>query len=293
MPSGKRAKQQRRDAATAVRTPPPVRSKGAGGARPRQASPRALGIAGGVVLVLVIAVVLGIVLTRGSSNASGGGFNINDYPQTGSATGPTALPNAPQANAQFNGIPQQGLVLGKPNAPVEMDMFIDVQCPICQNYEESYMPTIIQNNIRNGKVQLHLLPWAFIGGKGSQSFSGRLGLIAASFQNKGFEYGKVLYDNQGTEDTGWLTNSKMAEIASSVNGLDMKRWWTDTNGSEAKSIASEVDTQATKRKVGGTPTVFVGCAGRKLHNVMPPGPYSPDLQTTQRALNAAIASCAK
>ena len=55
MPSGKRAKQQRRQAAQ--RTPPPVRSKGVGGVRPRQASPRALAIAGGVALVAVIAIV--------------------------------------------------------------------------------------------------------------------------------------------------------------------------------------------------------------------------------------------
>ena len=69
MPSGKRARQQRAEAAAALRTPPSVRSKGAGG-RTRQASPRALAIAGGVVLVVIIAIVLGVVL---SSGGSGGG----------------------------------------------------------------------------------------------------------------------------------------------------------------------------------------------------------------------------
>ena len=124
MPSGKRARQQRQAAATAVRTPPPVRSKGVGGVRTRQASPRALAIAGGVALIAVIAI-----------------------------------------------------VLGSPQAPVEMEMFIDVQCPVCQNYETVSLPTVVKRYIRTGKVQLHLQPWAFLGGQGSQSFSGRYGVI--------------------------------------------------------------------------------------------------------------------
>ena len=53
---------------------------------------------------------------------------------------------------------------------------------------------MVQKYIRPGKVQLHLQPWAFLG---EQSKTGRLALIAASVQNKGFQYAKVLYDNQG------------------------------------------------------------------------------------------------
>ena len=49
-------------------------------------------------------------------------------------------------------------MLGKPSAPVEMEMFIDVQCPICRDYEVSSLPTIVQKYIRTGKVQLHLQP---------------------------------------------------------------------------------------------------------------------------------------
>jgi len=280
MPSGKRAREQRRAAATAVRTPPPVRSKGVGGVRgPRQASPRALAIGAGIAVVAVIAIVLGVALGGGGKS-----FNINAYPARGSATGSTALLNAPAANDLFKGIPQTGLVLGKPSAPVEMEMFIDVQCPICQDYEINYLPTVVRKYIRTGKVQLHLQPWAFIG---SQSKTGRLGLIAASFQNKGFEYAKVLYDNQGTEDTGWLTNSMMAQIASSVNGLDLHRWWADVNSAGAKTIASKVDALAKKDKVVGTPTILVGHAGGPLHDTMPPGKYIP--ANVEPALNAALA----
>ena len=256
-----------------------------------------LGIVGGVVLVAVIAIVLAVVLGSGGGSGGGGGGNsvtqadLQGLPPTGSSNSNISLQGAPDANNLFKGIPQKGLVLGKPSAPVEMEMFIDVQCPLCQQYEVDNLPTIVQKYIRSGKVQLHLQPWAFIGGKGSQSFSGRLGLIGAAAQNKGFQYAKVLYDNQGTEDTGWLTGKEMATIAASVDGLNLNQWLDATNASGAKSVASDVDKLAAKAKVQGTPTVLVGCVRGKLRVVGTPG-FVPTLQQTEQALNAA-AACTK
>ena len=287
MPSGKRARQQRQAAAaTAGRTPPPVRSKGVGGTRSRQASPKALGIAGGVALVVIIAVVLAVVLGSGGSGSGGGGGNTANLPNIGNASSPVALQGAQEANDLFKGIPQKGLVLGNPTAPVTMEMFIDVQCPICRDYEVNNLPTIVQKYIRNGKVQLHLQPWAFLG---PQSHTGRLALIAASFQNKGFQYAKVLYDNQGQEESGWLTDSVMGQIAASVNGLKVHQVLTQKNDSATSQIASAVDQLAKAKNVQGTPTILIGPTGGKLQDIMPPG-YAPTLQITEQAINNALAN---
>jgi protein-disulfide isomerase len=269
-----------------------VRSKGVGGVRARQASPRALAIAGGVVALLAIAVVLAVVLSSGGGGGGSGIVSKSDIqglPPNGNPNWPAALQGAGEANALFKGIPQHGLTLGNPKAKVEMEMFIDVQCPLCQDYETNSLPAVVGKYIRTGKVQLHLKPWAFIGGAGSQSFSGRLGLIAASFQNKGFEYAKVLYDNQQTENTGWLTGQEMAAIAASVTGLNLAQWQADTNSSAPKTVASQVDALATAEKVQGTPTVLVGPPGGKLRDVGTPG-LVPTLQQTEQALDAALAN---
>src|SRR6478609_9728838 len=245
MPSGKRARQQRQQAAAAA--PPPVRSKGVGGARARQASPRALAIGGVVVLAIIVAIVLGVVLTRGGGGGGGGSVvsssDMANLPPTGSQNSAGALQGAAEANNLFKGIPQKGLTLGNPKAPVTMEMFIDVQCPICKDYEVSHLPSVVNKYVRTGKVRLDLKPWAFIGGAGSQSFSGRLGLIAAAMQNKGFEYAKVLYDNQpdNSENTGYLTGQHMAQVAASVDGLNMAQWLKDVNGSEVNATAKNVD----------------------------------------------------
>jgi protein-disulfide isomerase len=267
-----------------------VRSKGPGGARARQASPRALAIAGGVVLVIIIAIVLGVVLRGGNSSGGGGGVvsssDIQDLPATGSQSSAGALAGAAEANKLFAGIPQNGEVLGKPNAPIEMRMFIDVQCPVCQAYETASLPTIVQKYIRTGKVQLHLKPWAFLG---PQSTTGRLGVIAAAQQNKGYEYAKVLYDNQGQEESGWLTGREMALVAASVNGLNLSQWRDDVNSSTSRSTANAVDGLAKQMNVQGTPTIFVGCTGGKLQDVVAPA-VAPSLQDTEHAINAAACS---
>ncbi len=285
MPSGKRARQQRQ--AAAVTAPPPVRSKGIGGARTRQASPRALAIAGGVVLLAIVAIVLGVVLSKGGGSGGSNTVSKQDtagLPAVGSQTWPGALQGAGEANDLFKGIPQKGLVLGSPKAPIEMEMFIDVQCPVCQNYEAVYLPTVVRQYIRTGKVQLHLQPWAFIG---PQSSTGRYGVIAAGAQNKAFEYTKLLYDNQppGSENSGWLDGKMMANIAASVSGLNLERWRKDTNSAEAQSVAGAVDKLASKSKVSGTPTILVGCKGKSLHDIVAPT-AAPNLQDTTLALNA-------
>jgi protein-disulfide isomerase len=223
---------------------------------------------------VIIAIVLGFVLSKGSSGSAGGSNNVTPadlkgLPATGSQNWPGALQGSQEANNLFKGIPQKGLVLGDPKAPVTMEMFIDVQCPVCDDYEVNHLSTVVQNYIRPGKVQLHLQPWAFLG----------------------FNYAKVLYDNQGQEESGWLTGQMMANIAASTTGLNLQKWQTATNGSGAQSVANAVDRLATTKKVQGTPTIFVGCTGGNLKAAMPAGSYAP--QDVEPALNAAVAACSK
>jgi protein-disulfide isomerase len=279
MPSGKRSKQQRRQAAVATKTPPPVRSKGTG-TRPRQASPRALAIGGGVVAIVVIGVVLAVVLGRGGSSSG-----IPSGTPTIGAVDANSLPGASEIDALYKGIPQKGLTLGSPSAPVRMVMFIDLQCPVCQNFEVTAMPTIVQKYVRTGKVRIELKPWAFIG---PDSLRGRLATIAASFQNSAFNYAGVLYDNQGQENTGWLNDAMVAQIGASVPGLNVPKLFTERNSAQAKKIASDVDALALTDKVTGTPTVLIGKTGTQPKDVAASG-SAPTLAEVESAIAAALA----
>ena len=135
--------------------------------RTRQASPRALAIAGGVVLVVISPSCSQSSSERREQRRQWSRLHERHQrpaARPAATPGRCALHGAPDANALFKGIPQKGLTLGKPTAPVDMEMFIDVQCPFCRDYETNNLPTIVTKYIREGKVQLTLQPWAFLGG---------------------------------------------------------------------------------------------------------------------------------
>jgi protein-disulfide isomerase len=271
VPSGKKSREQRR--AAAVKAPPPVRSTGGRG---RQASPRALAIAGGVVAIVAVVVVLAVVLGGGK----GGGVPKNHVAVGSLANG---LPGASDVASEFKGIPQTGTTLGWPFAPVTLTEYIDLQCPICQEFETTVMPNIIPKYVRTGKVKVYVRPWAFIG---ADSFRGQSAMIAAGLQNKAFNYAQILYDNQGTENTGWLDNNMVVQAAASIPGLKVPQLLVDSKSSTVKNEAKAVAAEANARQVAGTPTIFVGKSGTKGTQVTLQN--GGDEQSLVTALDAAL-----
>jgi len=257
MTSGKKARQQRRT------PPPPVRSTGA-----RQASPKVLLIAAAVILLLGGAAAAGIALTRGSSSSS-----------TSSAS---TLPDSAGVLAEFRGIPQQGTTLGSSKAPVQLIQYIDLQCPICREFETTVMPSIVQKYVRSGKVQVVSRPIAFIG---PDSVSGRLAALAAGKQNHFFDFTQLVYANQGPENTGWLNDEFISSAYASIPGLDAQTAEDARTSSTVSNDAQTFDSQANADQVSGTPSVFVGKRGGKLTFV---GPGSPTTQALEDAIKNAL-----
>jgi len=269
MASGKRSREARRSAAA---KPPPVQSRG--GARARQASPKVLGAVVGIVILIVLAVVLAVVLTGGKKASA-------KVPPLGSLT--NALPGAADVQALFKGIPQKNLVLGSPFAPVTMVEFIDLQCPICQEFETTVMPDIIPKYVRTGKVKIYVRPWSILG---TDSTRGQAAMLAAGLQNKAFNFSQVIYDNQGTEQTGWLNDNMIVQAASSVPGLKVPQLLVQRNSAVVNKEAAAVATEANARQVSGTPTIFVGKTGQESTQVAMQN--GGDEQTLVTALNAAL-----
>jgi protein-disulfide isomerase len=247
MPSGKKSKQLRQAARTA---PPPVRAKGA--PRQRQASPRVLIGAGAVALTIAVAVVLVVVFSGGSSNST------TNAPAVGSISG--GLPEAAGVEAMFKGIPQTPTTLGHASAPVTMTEYIDLQCPYCQEFETQVFPNIVTKFVRTGKLKVVIRPWAFIG---PDSVRGQAAVLAAGAQHKAFNYAELLYDNQGTENTGWLDSAMVSAAAASIPGLPVHEVLAAVSSSTVKVRAQDVDALATANKVTHTPTIYVGKSGTR------------------------------
>jgi len=265
MASGKKSREKRR----AQSAPPPVQSKGT--TRRRQASPRVLIGAGAVAAVIAVVVVLIVVFTGGGTSTPKG------VPKVGSIA--AGLPGSREVDADFKGIPQKGMVLGSDVAKVTMVEYIDLQCPFCQQFDTQVLPAVIKQYVKTGKVKVELRVLDFIGPDSSR---GRKAMIAAGNQNRAFNYAEILYFNQGTENTGWLSENMVASAAASIPGLDVTKLLADRNSSAVKKIASNVDAQAVTDKVSSTPTLLVGRAGTK------PKPVSLQSSTDQASLVAAL-----
>jgi protein-disulfide isomerase len=233
--------------------------------------------AGALIVLVIVGVVLGVVFSGGKST------NVSALPTNGSVS--EGLPGAADVNSMFKGIPQAGLVLGSPKAKVTLTEYIDLQCPYCQQFETTVMPDILTSYVKTGKIKVEARPLAFIG---PDSVRGRNAMIAAGRQGKAFNFAELLYVNQGTENTGWLSDTMIADASRSIPGLNPRELFNVRNSSIVKADAADVDAEGKTNKVNQTPTLYIGTGGKLGSQVSLTSPTDKASLTT--ALDAALAS---
>jgi protein-disulfide isomerase len=145
---------------------------------------------------------------------------------------------------------------------------------------------VIDQYVRSGKLKVIARPVAIIG-NGVDSQRGRLGMIAASKQNRAFNFAQLLYFNQGPEDGGWLDDTMVASAAKSIPGVNVAELQAAAKSSAVADQAKAYDAQATRDGLSGTPTVLVGPSGGKL-TVVAPG-LEPSAAQMKAAIDAALA----
>jgi hypothetical protein len=98
-----------------------------------------------------------------------------------------------------------------------------------------------------------------------------------------------MYFNQKTENTGWLNDAMVGQVAASIPGLKVQQLLGDRSSGSVKSRAKTYDQQQVADQVTGTPTLFVGKSGaKKLKQV--PLASSTDEQSIVDAIENALSS---
>jgi protein-disulfide isomerase len=175
-----------------------------------------------------------------------------------------AVPGAGAAQALLAGIPQHGTVLGNPNAPVTLVEFADLQCPICREYTENVFPTLVQRYVRTGKVKMVFRSLHFIG---ADSTAAALAAQGAGQQNKLWQFADLFYRNQQQENSGYVTDSFVRQIAGGVRGLNVSHLMAARSSAAAQHQVAQADSLATRYSVNGTPTLLVGKSGGQLSTI--------------------------
>ena len=146
-------------------------------------------VIGGAALLAALMVAASVLGSRGDSNAPAPAAN---------AAGEVA--EAAETEALLRGIPQDGIALGSPNAPVTLVEYADLQCPYCAIWAREAFPAIVDEYVRPGHVRLVFRGLAFIG---PESDTALRTALAAGAQGRLWNVVHLLYGNQGAENAGW------------------------------------------------------------------------------------------
>jgi protein-disulfide isomerase len=204
----------------------------------------------GVVVVIVIVIVV-------ATSGGGGGGGI----QKTAASGKTP-PAVSEVTALLNGIPQSATTLGNPNAPVTMQYFGDLECPVCKDFTLGALPKLIENDVRAGKLKIEYRNLETATREPETFRTQQIAAMAAGKQRKGWDYIELFYHQQGTEDTGYVTEKYLQELAKQVPGLNLATWTSDRGSPQFTNVLTADAQAANNAGFTGTPSFLIGKTGQ-------------------------------
>jgi len=145
-------------------------------------------------------------------------------------------------------------IIGSPSAPITIVEFGDYQCHQCYNWFHNTKPSIFQNYVDIGKVNLVFVDLAFLGRDSPKAAQAS---YCAEDQGKYWEYHNQLYISQESKiDNGWANSERLKSFAFSL-GLDSELFDSCLDsGKYAKRVQTNI-AEAKKFGVSGTPTFFI------------------------------------
>jgi len=168
---------------------------------------------------------------------------------------PPATPTAELVRAAAPaGIPASGLVLGRADARVTVDLYEDFQCPACSRWGRDVFPAVARNELSAGEVKLVFHGYAFLG---PESTAAGRASWAAEQQGRFWDLWATLYANQGLhENAGAFTRDRLIAMADLV-GLDHDRFVADLDSPAATAAVSDARQAAVAAGIASTPSLVV------------------------------------
>ncbi|QIN78360.1 thioredoxin domain-containing protein [Rubrobacter marinus] len=158
----------------------------------------------------------------------------------------------------YSGIPQNGMTLGEADAPVMVSIYEDFQCPYCGQLSREVLPKVVQEYVRTSEVKLESRPMAFLG---EDSLEAARAALAASEQDLYWQYHSLLFENQGAQNSGYVTGKFLDELAQQISGLNTIAWKNGLDSDAAGSELEKVRSEAEASGVNSTPTLVVSGPG--------------------------------
>jgi protein-disulfide isomerase len=146
--------------------------------------------------------------------------------------------------------------LGDPNAPIQMEVTEDFQCPICAQFTNQDLPKLVDDFIRPGLLHLVIHDVAFLDYTGTESLDAATSAACAGQQGRYWEYHEWLYANQHGEREGAFSPDRLRQIAQRI-GLDMTAWDSCLSAGTEKGKVTAATNDALSRGINSTPTLII------------------------------------
>lgn len=200
-------------------------------------SPRTL-----LALLVAVAIVVAALLVV-LSQLGGGGGSVDDVGEF------------------YSGIPQDGTTLGEKDAPVTVYLYEDFQCPFCGQFDREMFPDLVDDYVRDGQVRVVSETMVFLG---PDSVTAARAAFAAGEQNLYWPYHTLLFENQGEENSGYVTDDFLRGLAEDTPGLDVQKWEDQRVGNSFTKELGAVQSKAQAEGVNSTPTLIVEGPGGQV-----------------------------
>jgi protein-disulfide isomerase len=209
----------------------------------------------GVGAVVVVAIVVILIATGGGGSSTPKVPTAKEQPKI-----------AQEVSAELAGIPQSGRTIGNPNAPVTIQYFGDLECPICKQFSDKSgaLPALIKGPVKDGKVKIEYMSMQTATREPEVFTTQQKAAYAAGAQKKAWHYIELFYNEQGGEDTGYVNEKYLQNLASQVPGLDLSKWQSERSNPKYEAEIAADQQSANNNSLTGTPAFLIGKSGGAL-----------------------------
>jgi protein-disulfide isomerase len=197
--------------------------------------------------LLVLALCLGLLGFAIVSLSVGSGGEKDEVRITG----------AEEVQSLVGGIPQDGARLGSVDAPVVIQVFNDLSCDPCSDWNQDVIVPLIEGPVRSGDVQLvyHNFPMTESG-----FFLGAYGAVAAAKQDYEWQFIQLFFANQDEAKEQGADQDFLNAVARGVGvvNFNVEQWQHDMEDDDIQTTLEADEKLTAERRLPAEPAVVVG-----------------------------------
>jgi protein-disulfide isomerase len=190
------------------------------------------------------------------------------------------ITGAGEVQSLLGGIQQDGPRLGSPDASVAVQVFNDLQCDPCSDWNRDVVVPLIGGPVRDGDLQLvyHNFPMTESG-----FFLGAYAAAAAAKQDYEWQFIELFFANQDVAEQHGADQQFLDAIARGVGvvNFNVEQWQRDMEDEDITSTLEDDERITAERRLPAEPAVVVGGPNGTRQLIESPSPADVEAAIAQ------------